>query len=108
MHPTSFVRLSPEDELTAIKKLEAGLENGFTVVHSETQLAIDNNLLDQLYYFSSDNIPNTIMTQSIEKKFTIIMMNMNNVLNIDFAKKVGNSAGYMYYPVNLQLFIFDK
>lgn len=105
LHPTSFVRLSPDDELIALKKLEAGLENGFTVVHTETQVAIDNNLLDQLYYFSSDNIPNTLLTQSIEKRFTIIMMNMNNVLNVDFAKKFGNIAGYMYFPVNLQLLI---
>jgi hypothetical protein len=30
------------------------------------------------------------------------MMNMENILNRDFAKKFGNQVGYLYYQADLQ------
>jgi hypothetical protein len=102
LYTTSFVRLSPENEICALKKLTDGLETRLTVVNNEVYLAIEHNLLSLLYYFSYDSIPCRLLELSVEKGFTIIMMNMENILNRDFAKKFGNQVGYLYYQADLQ------
>jgi hypothetical protein len=99
---TTISRLSPENEAIVLKKLSDGLENRLTVVNSEIQLAIDNNLLSHVYYFSHDSIPYRLIELSIEKRFSITMMNMDNVSNRDFSKKFGCQFGYLYYPVDIQ------
>ena len=94
-------KLESNEETEIRNLIKKGFEDGLSVVKTELNVVIEQNMVSKVYYFSHENVPWQLLNSSMCKGFKIIMMNMEDVNNRDMAKKYGDLIGYLYYKIDV-------
>ena len=98
-------KLDTSEENEVRNLLIKGFEDGLSVVTTELDVVIKQNMVSKVYYFSSKNVPWKLLRSSMDGKFEIIMMNMEDINNRDMARKYGELVGYLYYKIDVDTLI---
>ena len=83
-------------------RINTVLENGVLVLKPELLIAFENHLIKDVVFLSRNQLPWELLKRSVEDGFTIYMMNMDDIRNVEIVEKYGEIIGLMHYEFDLQ------
>lgn len=92
-----------EDKIAAEirDRINTALENGVLVLKPELLIAFENHLIKDVVFLSRNQLPWELLKRSVEDGFTIYMMNMDDIRNVDIVEKYGEIIGLMHYKFDI-------